>query len=199
MLVIGLTGGIGSGKTTTAQFFADLGVPVIDADLIARTLTDKLEICQQLSEHFGPSILKADQSLDRQQLRQIIFNNLDEKVWLEQLLHPLIMANIINDIQQLKSSYCLVVIPLLLETGPYPFIDRILVIESPEKERLERAQKRDQTSAEDIQKIIQSQASPETRSTQKDDFILNAGNLEDLKKKVNELHQAYLELSETYL
>jgi dephospho-CoA kinase len=193
MLVVGLTGGIGSGKSTVAQLFSELQVPVIDADLIARQVTQPQTLAlQQIVDYFGPSILKADQTLDREKLRQLVFDDPLKKKWLEELLHPLIIQDIKKQLQALKASYCLIVIPLLFETGPYSFIDRILVVHTPDETRLKRTQARDKTTAADLQKIMASQANTEESLAKAHDVIDNQGNLDELRQQVVRLHQQYL-------
>lgn len=195
MLVIGLTGGIGSGKTTVAQLFEKQGVPLIDADLIARELTETQKPAwKKISAHFGPGILKTDHSLNRQKLREIIFNDPGKRLWLEKLLHPLITEEIQNRLQKLQAPYCIVAIPLLIETGPYPFIDRILVVDVDEATQLQRLKARDQTRVEELQKIIASQTSREKRLAEAHDLIQNNGEQNELQAKVDKLHQFYLSL-----
>jgi len=195
MLIIGLTGGIGSGKTSTAQCFAKLGVPVIDADILARELTQAPSpVLSKIIEYFGKSILTEDGHLDRKQLREIIFNGPQKRLWLENLLHPLINQAIKNQLSQLNSPYCIVVIPLLVETGPYSFLDRILVIDAPEQQQIERLKTRDQTSPELINKILSSQADRQARLAAADDIIINDGEFEHLAKQVEKLHAQYLRI-----
>jgi len=192
MLVIGLTGGIGSGKTTVAQLFAKQGVPIIDADLIAHELTQtEKPAWKAIIAHFGPLIVKPDKVLDRQKLRELIFNDVKKRLWLEQLLHPLIIEAIKKKIQELKDSYCIIVIPLLIETGPYSFIDRILVVDTLSETQIERLEKRDQSKRRDLQKIMASQTSREKRLAAAQDVIHNNGRLDELQDQVTQLHQSY--------
>src|SRR3990167_1529744 len=155
MVVVGLTGGIGSGKTTVAHLFEKLGVPNIDADEIAHRLTRPNEIAyDDIIKHFGVCILNDDKTINRKKLSVIIFENPAEKKWLENLLHPLIRAKMKNAIQKIKSPYCICVIPLLTESSGIDFIDRVLVVDSSPEKQLLRAAKRDQVSAERVQKIM---------------------------------------------
>jgi dephospho-CoA kinase len=196
MLVVGLTGGIGSGKSTVAELFTELQVPVIDADRIAQELTQpQSSALQAIVAYFGSRFLKKDGSLDRRQLRELIFNDPLKKQWLEKLLHPLIIQEIKNQLQQLQASYCLVVIPLLIETGPYSFIQRILVVNTPPELRLERATARDQASTAALQKIIATQAKTEEYLEKAQEVINNHSNLAELKQQVIRLHQHYLKLA----
>ncbi len=195
MLVVGLTGGIGSGKSTVATLFAKHGIPIIDADLIARSLTQPHQPAwEKILEHFGPTFLKPDQTLDRQKLREHIFNHPTHRYWLETLLHPLISQQIKNELEKIHAPYCLVVIPLLVETGPYHFIKHILVVDTPEETQILRLKTRDQAKAEDLQKIIATQANREKRLAAADEVVHNTGSLKDLQMQVEHLHRLYLSM-----
>lgn len=195
-LRVGLTGGIGSGKSTVANYFAALGVPIIDADQIAHEITkkDKASI-RIIADHFGADIIAPDGSLQRNKLRQIIFNNKDERLWLEQLLHPLIRKAMFEQMQTCHYPYCILVIPLLAESNEIDFIDRVLVVDAPLELRKQRAQQRDDTTNEDIEKIIRSQSNHQQRLSIADDVITNDADLQALKNKVFALHQNYLNLA----
>ncbi len=196
MLVIGLTGGIGSGKSTVAKLFAQHGTPIIDADLIARELTAiETPAWKKIREQFGPSILKPDQALDRQKLRQQVFNDPQQRKWLENLLHPLINQEIQRQLQSLNASYCIVVIPLLVETGPFPFLNRILVVDAPEEMQVDRLKVRDQAIADDLHKIIASQVKREQRVAAAQDVIVNVGAEAELIPQVDKLHHLYIALA----
>lgn len=192
MLVIGLTGGIGSGKSTVAQLFADLGVPIIDTDQLAREVVKPGSTALlKIVEHFGSDIVDDKGNLNRQKLRQQIFADNNKRVWLEQLLHPLIRAETQNQLSKIDAPYCIVVIPLLVENLPYPNIDRILVVDISEENALLRASKRDQSSPEQIKAIMQSQASREQRLAAADDIIDNNDQPAKLTKQVNDLNKIY--------
>lgn len=196
MLVIGLTGSIGSGKTTVANLFAQHGVPVVDADVLSRTLTQPgMPAYNQIVARFGQQVVSSDSKLDRVALREIIFNEPEERRWLEALLHPLILDRMQSDIQQLQAPYCLAVIPLLLETEAVQFIQRILVVDIPEETQLERATMRDKSTKEKIKSIIKTQVGREVRLSKADDVIDNTGNEGALVKQVDKLHQMYLKLA----
>lgn len=197
MLVIGLTGGIGSGKSTVADMFAQHGVPIIDADVIAREVIEPDQpALLDIIDHFDTPLLQEDGSINRSKLREIIFTHPEERVWLENLLHPLIRAKIREQIAALNHPYCLVVIPLLLESkDPYSFIDRILIVDTTEALQLERASKRDNKNIESIQAILNSQMKRADRLARAHDVILNDGGLVDLEQKVDDLHKKYLEMS----
>ena len=195
MLKVGLTGGIGSGKTTVANFFAALGAPVIDSDVIAREVIGDEAIFAQITQHFGQDILDGCGQLNRGMLRKIIFENAAERNWLENLLHPVIIKEIQRQISQLKAPYCIIVIPLLLEaTQPYEIIDRILVVDAPEAMQIERTHARDNIPVSLIHKMLESQVSRAQRHIHADEIISNDGSLAGLKQQVEEIHQRYLQL-----
>lgn len=192
--IIGLTGGIGSGKTTVSHLFQKLGVPIIDADVISHQLTEKNQLAyHKIIAHFGESILSKDNTINRTKLREIIFKNPLEKKWLEDLLHPLIRQTIRDEIKKVTTPYCICVIPLLLESkGNYAFLDRILVVDTPITLQLERVKKRDQNNQVLIEKIISSQATREARLKIADDVLTNDVDLNALEKQVRELHARFI-------
>ena len=192
MLVIGLTGGIGSGKSTVAEIFSQLGVPVIDSDQLARdAVLPGTVALKNIAEHFGQTILLSNGELDRQQLREKIFASLKERQWLENLLHPIIRQLMAKQLATLDAKYCLVQIPLLVNREPNPLIHRILVVDVDPTLQQQRVQERDQLDANTIQEIINSQAKREDLLEAADDCISNNGSLEDLKQQVFALHQRY--------
>ena len=196
MLVIGLTGGIGSGKSTVAEMFAKYGAPLLDADKIARELTQKEQPAfLAITQHFKKNILLKDGSLDRKKLREIIFHDTKERHWLEHLLHPLISDVMEKQIKKFKKPYCIAVIPLLLEVKPLRFIDRILVIDTPEPLQIERTMKRDHLEKSFIVTMMKTQVSRATRLAKADDTIKNEGTIADLVPQVEKLHQFYLSMS----
>ncbi|WP_150539167.1 dephospho-CoA kinase [Actinobacillus vicugnae] len=200
--VVGLTGGIGSGKTTIANLFAELGVPLIDADIVARQVVAKgSPLLDKIVEHFGVDILAENGSLDRARLRQIIFNQSQEKHWLNNLLHPAIRQEMLQQIQQCSAPYLLFVVPLLIENNLIEICDRVLVIDVDASIQLERASKRDQNKIEIIKNIMASQVSRAERLRYADDVIENNMPLEQggekIKMQVSELHQHYLELAKS--
>lgn len=195
-LCIALTGGIGSGKTTVSDIFAELGVPVIDADVISRQLTEKDGAAfEPVVELFGNSILTDSGEIDRSSLRKLVFENPELRLQLEAIIHPLVRKQINQRINELRQGYCLVSIPLLLETGKPQHIDRILVVDCPEHLQIQRASKRDQSNQTDIQKIITSQVDRQTRLNSADDVIYNDKDLEYLRQQVSSVHERYLKLS----
>ena len=162
MFVVGLTGGIGSGKTAATDRFAALGITIVDADVASRIVVEPGSTAlQKIAEHFGPQILLSDGSLNRAALRKIIFADSSEKIWLEQLLHPLIAAEIEHQLQRATSPYIIFVSPLLTESKQKELCNRILVIDAPEEVQLRRTMQRDSNDAAQVQRIIASQASRE--------------------------------------
>lgn len=196
MLVIGLTGGIGSGKSTVAKMFAELGVPVIDMDDIARELvTPGQPALQKIIETFGPEVLDDSGQLDRRALRQRIFDDPAQRKQLEAILHPLIRTEVRRRIRQCEAPYCIVVIPLLIESGQRDLVDRILVTDAPETVQIERTRQRDRISETEVRKILASQVDRQTRLAVADDVLDTNTSLENLKQKVKQLHQRYLHLA----
>jgi dephospho-CoA kinase len=198
MFVVGLTGGIGSGKSTVAALFAELGVPIIDADVIARELTTPATFAFSLIvKHFGQTILQPNGSLDRRKLRLLIFADTQQRLWLEQLLHPLILEAMQQQIAQLHTPYCIAVIPLLLEVASFSFINRILVVDTPEAEQIKRVSARDHLTPSEVDAILKTQTTREIRHAKAHDILSNDGSLEALITKVQQLHIQYLQMSET--
>ncbi len=191
--IIGLTGGIGSGKTAVSDYFSTLGITVVDADVCARIVVEPGKpALQAIVEHFGSTVLSSDGSLDRAQLRQIIFANEAERQWLETLLHPLIFEEMWGQLQNAKSPYAILVSPLLVEAGQAIICQRILVVDVPEDIQLARAAARDTNSTEQIKAIMSTQTSREMRAAAADDLLLNDSDLPALYKKIDALHQQYL-------
>jgi len=197
MLVVGLTGGIGSGKSTVANLFAERGVPIIDADVAARIVVDMPDKPAVISivKHFGPEILLPDKTLNRAKLRSYIFNDPKQRLWLEKLLHPLILEEMQQQIAKLNALYCIAVIPLLLEVEFYSFINRILVVDASEASQIERVMSRDQAAKEDVEAILNSQAHRTDRRAKAQDIINNDGNMADLIPQVDKLHEIYTQLA----
>ncbi len=196
MLTIGLTGGIGCGKSTVARHFQTLAIPVIDADVIARELTTPdTPAFAEIFHHFGSAILNEYNSIDRKKLREIIFSNAEQRQWLEHLLHPLILQEINQRKKKADAPYCILVIPLLLEKKVYQDIDRILVVDTTEKLQTQRVMQRDQLTAEQVKAILAAQLARQERLMLADDVITNNGNLADLHQQVETLHQCYLRLT----
>ncbi|MBA2653948.1 MAG: dephospho-CoA kinase [Gammaproteobacteria bacterium] len=195
MLKIGLTGGIGSGKSTVASYFEDLGIQIIDSDVIARNLTNIAEPAHTaIVQKYGNKILTQEGEINRRELRAIIFSDTNEKRWLEDLIHPLIKQKILEGIAASTSPYCIVVIPLLVETGVYDLTDRILVVDSPIEKQISRTTKRDKTSEHFVIDIIKNQATREERMAVATDVIYNNGDFDQLKQGVYQQHLIYLQM-----
>jgi dephospho-CoA kinase len=195
-LVIGVTGGIGSGKTAATDRFASHGITVVDADLAARIVVEPgRPALARIAEHFGNHVLQPDGTLDRRALREIVFNSPDQRRWLEQLTHPLIGEELRNQIAASQSAYCLLSSPLLLESGQSQLAQRVLVIDVPETVQLQRAMQRDDATEAGIRAIMAAQMAREERLKRADDVIDNTGDLAALYSQVDELHQQYLQLA----
>lgn len=199
IMIVGLTGGIGSGKSEVSTRFERLGITVVDADLIARQVVlPGTEALEKIAGHFGRSILTANGELDRKKLREIIFNNIDKKVWLENLLHPIIRQETLKQLNASKSPYTILSSPLLLETDQHQLVDRVLVVDVDEHLQLVRASNRDANNQEQIKKIMSTQVSRAQRCSKADDIIHNNGDLQDLQQQVEQLHSRYLELTTSH-
>ncbi|WP_101775412.1 dephospho-CoA kinase [Pasteurella oralis] len=198
--IVGLTGGIGSGKSTVANLFIELGVPVIDADIVARQVVQKgSPLLAQIVTHFGEQILLDNGELDRAQLRTRIFQQPEEKIWLNNLLHPAIRQEMLRQIYAQTYPYVLWVVPLLIENNLTELCQRVLVVDVKLETQLQRTSQRDGNQIELIQQIIHAQVDRYTRLSFADDVINNDGDLSQtlvaLKQKVLELHHQYLALA----
>lgn len=196
MLVIGLTGGIGCGKSAVAERFRRLGVPVIDADEAAREVVEPgTPGLARVRERFGEQVIGADGRLDRRRLREIVFSDPQARRDLEQILHPLIRRHMRRQLASLQVPYAILAIPLLLETGQTGEVDRVLVVDCPEAQQIERVCSRDGMDAASARAILAAQASREQRLQAADDVIDNSGPLEQLASQVRALHRKYLALA----
>uniref|UniRef100_A0A486XN48 Dephospho-CoA kinase n=1 Tax=Rheinheimera sp. BAL341 TaxID=1708203 RepID=A0A486XN48_9GAMM len=194
--IVGLTGGIGCGKSTVTALFANLGVQFVDADIVAREVVQPGQPCYQaIVQQFGAEILNADQSLNRSALRERIFSNAADKQWLEQLLHPAIRQQLVAQLAALTSPYALLVAPLLLENKLQYLVQRVLVIDLSASLQLIRAMARDNASAQQISAIMAAQISRSERLKLADDIITNDSTLAELTPRVAALHQRYLQLA----
>jgi dephospho-CoA kinase len=195
-LRIGLTGGIASGKSTVAQRFQELGVPVVDADQSARSVvapgTPGLE---QISRRFGAQVLTAAGQLDRRALRNLIFADPSLRRDLEAILHPLIRADMDRSAATAVGAYLIMAIPLLIEGGDLKRVDRVLVVDVPEEVQLQRVMTRDGSNLAQARAILAAQASRENRLEAADDVLLNAGSVSELRQAVDGLHHRYLRLA----
>ncbi len=192
-MIIGLTGGIGSGKTAVSDTFKSLGIDIVDADVSSRRVVEKGQpALDDIQAHFGDGILDSENNLDRAKLREIIFKNPQERVWLEKLLHPKIAEHIKDQLESSNSPYCVLVSPLLLETEQKSYCSFVLVVDVPEESQIARTAKRDGVSEEQVKNIISAQIDREKRLEQADEIIINDGSMEELKEKVVVLHTKYL-------
>ncbi|MDN4504383.1 dephospho-CoA kinase [Alteromonadaceae bacterium BrNp21-10] len=197
--VVGLTGGIASGKSTVAECFAQLGITIVDADIIAReVVAPGTSGLQNIVKYFGSKILNTDGQLDRAQLRQHIFANDDHKQWLNNLLHPQIRQRMQQQCQQAQSEYVLLVVPLLVENNLFDLTQHLLVVDIDEQTQIQRTMTRDGVSSEHVQQILASQASREQRLSVADDIIVNDQSPENLQHQVNKLHQKFLDLAKKH-
>jgi dephospho-CoA kinase len=196
MYIVGLTGGIGSGKTAVSDRFATKGICIVDADFCSRIVVEPdRPAFQAIKNHFGDAVISAQGDLDRVALRQIIFSNPAEKKWLETLLHPLIAEETFSQLLNAKSAYVILVSPLLIESQQHMICDRVLVVDVPEQLQINRTTERDNNNAEQVQRIMQSQATRETRLAHAHDVIENIHGLDHLDSEVEKLHSHYLELA----
>jgi len=196
VLSIGLTGGIGSGKSSVAQCFAALGVPVIDADAIARELVvPGSPALARIVEWFGADVLTGDGSLDRTRLRRVIFNDKSRRAQLEAILHPLIRREMEQRRAQLDTPYCILAIPLLLEAKATAQVQRILVVDAPHYLQYRRVMARDGMGAGEVAAIIRAQIPFRERLARADDIIVNDKGLIDLQPEVERLHHYYQKLA----
>ena len=196
--IVGLTGGIGCGKTTITNMFAQLGVDIIDADIVARQIVaPKTKALNAIAEHFGSTFITDTGELNRSLLRSKIFSNNDDKKWLNNLLHPLIRQTIQQQISQAKSDYCILVAPLLIENKLNKMVDKVLVVDVDESTQLARTLKRDTSNEQEIKAIIASQISRQTRLAAADDIIDNTQtDLHGVEKAVKKLAEYYLSLAQ---
>ena len=199
MLVIALTGGIGSGKTTVSEIFKSKNIPIIDTDIIARQIVEQNTPAYiEILKIFGNEILNEDKSINRQTLRKLVFSSVAKRLQLESILHPIIWYEVKSQLSTLTSPYCIVVVPLLFENLTKitaVTFDRILVIDTEEEMQVKRSQKRDNSDIKTIKQIMKNQTSRQTRTDAADDIILNTGNLDSLNKKVDSLHKQYVKQS----
>jgi dephospho-CoA kinase len=192
-MIVGLTGGIGSGKSVAGKYFVELGIDVIDADHVSRNILDENTKAKDLFiKNFGESFLDQNNNIDRDLLRTEIFINKDKKDKLESIIHPIVRDEITEFINQSESVYKIIMVPLIYETNSKDFYDKIIVIDSDESNQIERARQRDNKSKEDIINIINNQASREQRNSIADMIILNNSTLDDLKNQVIKIHQKLL-------
>lgn len=204
MLKVGITGGIGSGKTTVSNIFNDLGIEVIDSDVIAHQLIEKdQDVLREAVNTFGDSVLDNTGAIDRKKLARIIFSNKEKKQQLESILHPRIRQEVLRRAQGNDTSddiskngrYIIIVVPLLLETDFHTLVDRILVVTADEEIRIERVKQRDNRTLNDIRSIIDNQLKEETRLNAADDIIENNSDIKNLSAQIERLDKKYANLA----
>ncbi|GHA91351.1 dephospho-CoA kinase [Shewanella indica] len=195
--IVGLTGGIGSGKTTVANLFAEQGIVLVDADIIAREVVAKgSDGLKQIGDKFGPQMLTPEGSLNRAALREQIFHHPQDREWLNALLHPMIRTRMLERLEMAASPYVIMVVPLLFENGLDKLADRTLVVDISPKLQLQRTIERDMVSKEQVQNIINSQSDRQSRLDKADDVIDNQGEIDALQAQVLALHNKYLQLAD---
>lgn len=203
MLKIGLTGGIGCGKSTVSDIFAGFDIPIIDADIIAHDLVNSNpEVLQEITDAFGQDVLSLDGTLNRKKLAQIVFNQKKNKQQLEKILHPKVQTEARRQLLQLQSrtqapAYVILAVPLLIEAGYLSFIDRTLVVVADEETRIKRVQQRDHRDLNEIRSIIKNQISDEERLKVADDVIENNNGFNILQSSVKDMHKKYMTLCQT--
>ena len=194
-MIIGLTGGIGSGKSAAAALFKDIGVDLIDADDLARdSLNINSEGYKLFIDEFGDKYLDENKNINRELIRKLIFNDSDAKSKLENIIHPIVRSGIETFIRNTKSNYCIIVVPLIFETNSSKIYDRVLVIDCDVDVQISRTSKRDNQAKSDIENIINKQATREQRLSIADDVIVNNGSLDLLRMEVLKIHKKYLEI-----
>ncbi|MFT5755918.1 MAG: dephospho-CoA kinase [Alteromonadaceae bacterium] len=196
--IVGLTGGIGSGKTTVAKLFEQLHIDIVDADIVAReVVVPGQPALQKIIQHFGDQIVTECGQLNRTLLRTLIFSDPKKKEWLNKLLHPLIRESLLTQIAATQSPYCLLVAPLLIENNLHHIVDRVLVIDVSEETQVLRVIQRDPSNAQEIKRIIANQIPRKQRVSAADDVISNESTqLHFIKEHVAKLHQAYTKLAQ---
>ncbi len=196
MLVVTLTGGIGSGKSTVARIFAELGAPVIDADLVAREVVEPgSPALTEIESAFGPGVLDGEGNLRRDRLREQVFSDPAARRRLEAIMHPRIREIMVRRLSGLNAPYAILVIPLLLETDQTDLGDRTLVVDLPESLQIERVKRRDHLEDARIKTILEAQCDRSARLNAADDVIDNQGDPEKLREQVEKLHKRYLALT----
>ena len=192
-MIVGLTGGIGSGKSVAGNFFIELGIDVIDADHVSKNILDDNESAKKLFlEQFGEKFIDKNNNVDRALLRDEIFKNENKKEALESIIHPLVREEIFNFIENSNSVYKIIMVPLIYETNSQDFYDKIVVVDCKEENQIIRASKRDNKTKNDIINIMKNQASSDERMSIADEVIKNDSSLDDLKKQVIKVHQKLL-------
>ena len=192
-MIVGLTGGIGSGKSVAGKYFNELGIDVIDADDISRSILDDNKKARELFlNNFGDKFLNNNNKIDRNLLRSEIFKNPDKKHILESIIHPIVREELSKFIEQSKSIYKVIMVPLIFETSSKDFYNKIIVVDCDQEHQINRASLRDNKSEKDIENIIKNQATRDQRLSIADEIILNNSTLDNLKTQVIKVHQKLL-------
>ena len=193
MLKIGVTGGIGCGKSAVTDYLSGKGIVIADADQAAKVIVEPGQpALKTIVNHFGSQILLDDDTLNRRALRDIIFNDPEQRRWLEQLTHPLVIERLRQELAVAQSPYVILVAPLLLEANLKGIVDRVLVIDTDPEQQIARTMARDGVSRTQVESILQAQASRAQRLSMADDIIDNSGSLDALHQQLDALHQRYL-------
>jgi len=196
MWVLGLTGGIGSGKTAVSDYFSAKGITIVDADLVSRKVVEPdTQALNEIERHFGPEVINKYKGLDRRALRNKVFDNTDERKWLESLLHPLIAVEILRQLNASQSPYSILVSPLLFEAGQVEMVSRTLVVDVPKELQISRTIARDNTDEAGVKSIITAQMNREERLAKADDIIVNDKDLNYLQHEVSKLHESYFHIA----
>lgn len=194
-MIVGLSGGIGSGKTAVSDRFKALGIHVVDADIAARTIVEPHKPAwQDIKEFFGPEVLLENQTLNRAWLRQQVFADNDKRKKLEAITHPRIREEIIRDLKESTSAYTLLVSPLLIESGQYKLVEKVIIIDVPEEVQIARTCSRDNNDVEQVKRIIAAQLSRKERLSHADWVVDNNLPLETLDSRIEALHQELMQL-----
>lgn len=195
-LIIGLTGGIGSGKSAASDWFASQGIDVVDADVVSRIVVEPgRPALAEIQAHFGAGVIRPDGTLDRAALRAVVFDSPEERRWLEQALWPRIAEEISRQLSAARSPYAVLVSPLLFETGQRAFVTRTLLVDVPEDLQLARTAQRDNVPEAQVRAIMAAQMSRADRRAKADDIVVNDGSLADLQAALAALHARYLALA----
>lgn len=197
-LIVGLTGGIGSGKTAASDYLASLGITIVDADVVAREVVAPGQpALAQIEAHFGREVILADGHLNRATLREIVFANPEQRKILEQITHPAIGAAIIAQLQAATSPYAVLASPLLLETSQHQMVKRVLLIDVPEEVQIARTTARDDVPEEQVKAIMAAQMARDKKLARAHDIISNTGSLAALHQNLHQQHLDYLRIAQT--
>ncbi|MBQ4811881.1 dephospho-CoA kinase [Pseudoalteromonas luteoviolacea] len=197
--ILGLTGGIGAGKTAATTYFESLGIEVVDADIVAREVVQpNTPGLNAITAHFGSAVLNHDGQLNRAKLREVIFSDESQKDWLNKLLHPLIREQIITQLAEAKSSYSILCAPLLFENGLQSYCQKTLLIDVPESVQIIRTASRDNVSQEQVKNIIAAQMSRKEKSQLADYIVNNDKELADVQSELLSLHKIFLQAAKNY-